>query len=56
MNEGLFFIITGNKKYNGDYSFKDELIDEILADYSTLPKLEAGDYSEFDRLFIVSVF
>lgn len=52
MNDGLFFILTGNKKYNGDYSFKDEFIEDLLANYSTLPMLEKQDYSEFNRLFI----
>lgn len=52
MHRGLLFIPTGNKVYNGDFSFRSDILDDLLAHYSTFPMLIQGDFSEFDALFV----
>lgn len=52
MHRGLLFMPTGNKVYNGDFSFRSDILDELLAHYSTFPMLIKGDFSEFDALFV----
>lgn len=52
MYRGLLFMPTGNKFYNGDFSFRSDILEDLLAHYSTLPMLEKGDFSEFDLLFV----